>query len=1022
MASLAPAEKAPTGKPLKVGSPHDPAEREAGRVADILTAPEEPAMPVCAACAAGGAPCAACGGGGAQMLQRQVLGSGSPGATIQAKLMMSQPGDAQELEAERVADTVMRMTDSDDQLQNQSPISAATSTPAVYRLRADFDEELSTRAQVANSTMASGVGQIYRQERSKAASHVSSSVVASIHAMQGGGNPLPPATRSFLEPRFGADFSHVRVHTGSRASETSKAISAKAFTFGSDIVFAEGEYEPKSRQGQQLLAHELTHVVQQSPKELMRDVQFLDGDTTSQAKNSNEQVQRQSTGKVIQGSLLDDIGHVAQSAGSSPKINRSVIYRQPRGDEEGAGESETPMTRTEEITLSRTSPGLIAGEPSPLTLSLYNFGIDVSQPKAEHRAVLNELGPFLCTRATVRVTVRSIGFADSSGPANYNLGLSRRRANAVKTILDPLITQRISVSAYGETNPAAPDDTVEGRSRNRRVDIRFATDRPPGPVPPRPVPVPPGGTPTPVPIPEPPAPVPPGTEPPGGGDDDTTFCEDHPILCGIGLTPFFAPLICLVAPEICVAEGCALVPELCIPPTPPTPPERPPDRPPDDDHRRPMVIFTPNVRASNTPAGMNDRIGIRDGVSVTATVINPPTDGSQISIFVSDNNLGAGNAAVNGQRQIFITGTTPLSILGTLMSSGNYIFNPYIQLGASWSGHLVGDSNRFAVSSIAQDWTLIDAGNNVGAFGYVSMADMEWVSDSGAYGHLDECRYVERVGLMNESGSMAGMGIGGVNDPDDVNTCDFHPAFDEHGTPFQYTRDAHRPGTSRLKQLFSIRDMRSNSDWAASRNSGFEIHRTYERDPRNPHCWHLVVRKFGSAVSVGGWSAGAGDGDYTHEFPNIDCDPPPHVEPPQHEEPPPEPDQPSPQPRTPEPCCERPEMARRVDICIEDARQAAIECTLATLMPPYDPWSNVEKMAEYYLCLDQLKADLLECDRRAKRDTNCPDQNTPPDCSDLNTPSDTSRGGLIARRSVERFIESISTTPLKPGDEDERMA
>ena len=62
MASLATAEKAPTGKPLKVGSPHDPAEREADRIAEILTASEEPAMPVCTACAAGGAPCAACGG------------------------------------------------------------------------------------------------------------------------------------------------------------------------------------------------------------------------------------------------------------------------------------------------------------------------------------------------------------------------------------------------------------------------------------------------------------------------------------------------------------------------------------------------------------------------------------------------------------------------------------------------------------------------------------------------------------------------------------------------------------------------------------------------------------------------------------------------------------------------------------------------------------------------------------------------------------------------------------------------
>jgi hypothetical protein len=67
----------------------------------------------------------------------------------------------------------------------------------------------------------------------------------------------------FLESRFGADFSHVRVHTGRRADLTAKAISAKAFTVGSDIVFAGGQYSPESHEGQHLLAHELTHVVQQ---------------------------------------------------------------------------------------------------------------------------------------------------------------------------------------------------------------------------------------------------------------------------------------------------------------------------------------------------------------------------------------------------------------------------------------------------------------------------------------------------------------------------------------------------------------------------------------------------------------------------------------------------------------------------------------------------------------------------------------------------------------------------------------
>jgi hypothetical protein len=100
MASLAPAEKAPTGKPIKVGSTHDPAEREAVRVADILTAPEEPAMPVCAACTAGGAPCAACGGGdGGGALRRQLTEGGDGGsggemvAPASVHRVLSEPGE-----------------------------------------------------------------------------------------------------------------------------------------------------------------------------------------------------------------------------------------------------------------------------------------------------------------------------------------------------------------------------------------------------------------------------------------------------------------------------------------------------------------------------------------------------------------------------------------------------------------------------------------------------------------------------------------------------------------------------------------------------------------------------------------------------------------------------------------------------------------------------------------------------------------------------------------------------------------
>jgi hypothetical protein len=78
------------------------------------------------------------------------------------------------------------------------------------------------------------------------------------------GWPLDGATRAFMEPRFGYDFSRVRVHTDARAGESAQAVNALAYTVGTDVVFRSGHYAPATLRGNQLLAHELTHVVQQS--------------------------------------------------------------------------------------------------------------------------------------------------------------------------------------------------------------------------------------------------------------------------------------------------------------------------------------------------------------------------------------------------------------------------------------------------------------------------------------------------------------------------------------------------------------------------------------------------------------------------------------------------------------------------------------------------------------------------------------------------------------------------------------
>ena len=80
---------------------------------------------------------------------------------------------------------------------------------------------------------------------------------------RGGGRPLDDQVRTDMEGRFGADFSHVRVHTDGQASASAQSVNAHAYTVGTDIVFGGGSYDPATTTGQRTIAHELTHVVQQ---------------------------------------------------------------------------------------------------------------------------------------------------------------------------------------------------------------------------------------------------------------------------------------------------------------------------------------------------------------------------------------------------------------------------------------------------------------------------------------------------------------------------------------------------------------------------------------------------------------------------------------------------------------------------------------------------------------------------------------------------------------------------------------
>ncbi len=124
------------------------------------------------------------------------------------------------------------------------------------------EEEIQTKLSVGDTPPLDEEENI--QAKSEAAqSEASSDLQSRLHSSKGGGSPLPSDTQSSMGGTFGADFSNVRVHTDSEAVQMNKELNAQAFTHGSDIYFNEGKYDTNTNSGKHLLAHELTHTIQQ---------------------------------------------------------------------------------------------------------------------------------------------------------------------------------------------------------------------------------------------------------------------------------------------------------------------------------------------------------------------------------------------------------------------------------------------------------------------------------------------------------------------------------------------------------------------------------------------------------------------------------------------------------------------------------------------------------------------------------------------------------------------------------------
>jgi Domain of unknown function (DUF4157) len=165
---------------------------------------------------------------------------------IQTKLAVNKAGDEFEQEADRVADQVMRMTAPVPSIQRKCS-SCAAEEEKVQRKCAECEEEEKQTG-------------LQRKEADASPQFAPPSVHDVLNSP---GQPLDPGTRAFMEPRFGYDFSGVRVHRDAKAAGSAAAVNALAYTVGRSVVFGVGQYAPQSNSGRRLIAHELAHVIQQ---------------------------------------------------------------------------------------------------------------------------------------------------------------------------------------------------------------------------------------------------------------------------------------------------------------------------------------------------------------------------------------------------------------------------------------------------------------------------------------------------------------------------------------------------------------------------------------------------------------------------------------------------------------------------------------------------------------------------------------------------------------------------------------
>lgn len=425
-------------------------------------------------------------------LQKKAYRTPKDQPRLQTKLSVSTSGDSHEQEADRVADEVVSRSAA-TQSSGENKLNPGSTKPENNASNPQsLQTKISRMAEPAppietESSSAETETSASAQTTTDNEQGVSAEVEQQIAGLRGQGAQLPEHVRSEMESQFNHDFSSVSIHTGGTADTLCKQLSARAFTVGSDIFFASGEYAPDSQEGKRLLAHELTHVVQQGSgvaRKIMRDVN--PAPTPAVAAGSDAEAKLNELCKLE----LPPIKHRHAALYSGHGARRAAGYARNTSEEQvdvwkrDVNLTEATIAQKIQASLQRTTPGATFAIPSsPHAMVNFNLPGSSTPISGQWRGIRNQLlipdwdrrGVYLTARENkfqVDHMIELQVYGDATGNAgnvvgNMELLKGSSNASSGSTIKNRIYEKVFDFLGAQDSNFATlSDDTKKTRRRS----------------------------------------------------------------------------------------------------------------------------------------------------------------------------------------------------------------------------------------------------------------------------------------------------------------------------------------------------------------------------------------------------------------------------------------------------------------------------------------------------------------------------------------------------------------------------